>query len=231
MSRREQLLRLRTIDAPRVTHMPVVDGGSAFYARIEWNGTAQAYEWHELEFDAGGPGWQDRTNGMSTAGIASATGSQDQPLAYHETLIPSLPSVTVLMRMVVDDTGAVQPVFAVPVQWDSGFAHRSSLAGSVTAGNRADYTLTAAELQTEDPTAGTPQPGVGVIGITTQPAGKAGWVKTEVVRNVFYLDSDSGGANTMYGYVKDVEYDVMGRPISESQLMIYTVLTPGPCQT
>lgn len=215
--------------------------GSSIYALVKWNSGSSKYDWQEAVLTSGV--WTAKTGGLSTADYVSPdTGTADQPLALHESGLTDLPDgIAVKMSFVVDSTNAVQPVFEVPLQMDSSFAHRTAITGSPTAGNRADYTLTENELETQANTVGmydTWNAGTGK-GILESQTSTIGWVRTELFRPWYYLESDSndaggGGAagdQNIYCYVIDVEYDVLGRIVSYSDAFRYTMHVPGPCDT
>lgn len=108
-----------------VLHLEAVGGGvggggfSEWPARIEWDGTAEAYDWAEQVWDAdesSGGHYIDKSGGRQTADITGGTGSGTLPRAKEQSGLEDLPdSLVVWMRSVVDDTGSLQYLFRVPI--------------------------------------------------------------------------------------------------------------------
>ena len=180
-----------------------------------WNSGSSTYDWEEVERNAGDTAWSAISNGRT---------DEDFAKARHFNLWESLPATSgnpifALLTLLVDVDGDYTPFFDVPVQRDGTFAHRTNLSSSPTAGNRKDLTMTEAELNTEEASSD--------LDWSTEGQGdKQGVVYTVPSRGIVYNGS---GDATIYGYVTDIELDVMGRVVSRSEEMRYTIHTPAAC--
>lgn len=217
-------------EEPRQT-ASIPTGTTVINALVKWNSGSSKYDWQEAVLTSGA--WVKKTGGLSTGGYTSDDGTGDQPLAIHESGLQDLPDgIAVKISVVIDSAGDQQPIFEVPLQRDSSFTHRTTLAGSITLGSRADYSLTEAQLTTQANTVGM------YNGFDLESQGTSiGWVRTEPFRPWLYVDSASTdgasvtGTEDMYNYVIDIEYDVLGRPVSHSKAFRYVMHQPGPCDT
>ena len=182
-----------------------------------WNSGTSSYDWAEVQRNSGDTAFATFTGNRNSTNYNEAR---------HFGLVGNLPCgitpILVLMHFTIDADGETQPFFEVPVQKDAAFSHRTSFAGAITLGDRADYSLTEAEVKTEAENTGLDW---GIEIQTTAPTG-VGYVRTLPSRPDLYVD---GGDEELYGYVHDVEFDVMGRQVSESNEWRYIVDTPIEC--
>lgn len=197
---------------------PTGAGTAIIHALAKWNSGSSAYDWQEAHYSAGS--WVQKSGGLSTGGYTSDTGTGNMALAVHEAGLQDLPDgIHIRIELHTDSSGDIQPIFQVPLQLDASFVHRTALTGTPTLGNRADYTFTQSELQNDAITL------ASATSIEGQ-GSSIGWVKTEVwVPNIY----EAGGDKTLYGYAQDIEYDVLGRYVSESQAWRFTLSAADPC--
>ena len=186
---------------------------------VSYNGGNLSYEWVEQEWTVsvgGNVSIADKENGLSSSGVG---GGSEEP-ARHANLIPELPGSTVIALYYFLDSGLnKQWFFTVPVQTDPDFVHRTDPAASPTAGSREDLTMTTAQLNTEAASS-------ALDWSIRNQGNKRGVVYTAPSRGIVY--NGSGDAK-IYGYVTDIELDVMGRVVSRSGEMRYEIHTPAAC--
>ncbi len=180
-----------------------------------WNSGTSNYDWFEVERNSADNAFEEKTGGRN---------QDDYANARHYSLWEDLPCTTgnpilVIMSLDKDADGDHTPFVDVPIQRDGTFAHRTDPTASPTAGNRKDLTMTTAELTTEAAS--------GALDWSIEGQGTdIGVVYTVPSRPMFY---DESGDEIIYGYITDIEKDVMGREISRSEEMRYIIHTPEPC--
>ena len=180
-----------------------------------WNSGTSDYDWFEVERNTGDTAWAAKTDSRDQDDFANArhfNGWADLPSSVAK---PMLAILTILP----DVDGDYTPFFDVPVQKDSTFAHRTDPTASPTTGDRKDLTMTTAELTTEAAS--------GALNWSIEGQGAdIGVVYTVPSRAMYY---EAGSDEIMYGYICDIELDVMGRQISRSEEMRYTIHIPDTC--
>ena len=189
------------------------------YAQVTWASGSSDYAWQQARRDSAGTGWEVWDEGMKS----TDTG---QTNAVHESGFEDLPDdLLVIMQRVPraapsgEEFGTTQWLFDVPLQRDSTFVHRTVATASPTAGSRTDLTMTTAELTTEAASA--------ELNWDMEGQGNSmGVVYTVPSRAMYY---EAGSDEIMYGYICDIELDVMGRQISRSEEMRYTIHIPDTC--
>ena len=198
-------------------------GTMPFMARLTgWNASPDLdYDWVEVWRGSSSDSWVTKTGGRTSAegDSSSATVSKN---AQHVNNIEDLPdNLIVVMFQHIDEEDVKRYSFTVPVQLDSVFAHRTLLTNSPTLGDREDRTLSGAQMI--DVTGSGPTP--AEYGLEDQGT-SVGWVETVMVG----LGYDTTNKKFVLK-AKDLEFDVMGRKVSESDIMTTDVIDLVLCST